>query len=421
MQSVNDDMDDLFRRASENYPLNTEGADFNKLLALLEADDNNKAASTIKSTGSARKFLWLLLLIPFMWLCNGNYFNRSKDIATTENTVITQKTNSDKIGSVGNQPSKVAETNHEDAQENIHSFHLQEKKYPSLMASTVLNYQDQNPSLSDMKDEMTLIVDKHQNENDNLLQKNGIEESLKNDPIADKAEVVTKAEDSTNKDIKNTDFDLDKEQSQQAVKNTIKIKREKRFYVGLIAGPDVSTVKFQSVKDIGISKGIIAGFQMNNKLSIEAGIVWDKKYYYTDGQYFSTKNITLPSTVKIESLNGNCDMIELPISLRYVFKSSSKIKWTSTLGLSSYLMKNESYEYMYNNSGSVYQRNKTYNTASEFWFSVMNLGVGYNRKLGKVADLRIEPYLKIPLRGVGIGELPLTSAGITIGLTRKIF
>ncbi|MDE3142926.1 MAG: hypothetical protein KGL19_02145, partial [Bacteroidota bacterium] len=167
--------------------------------------------------------------------------------------------------------------------------------------------------------------------------------------------------------------------------------------------------------------GIIVGYQLNKKLSIETGLMWDKKYYYSDGKYFSTKNLTLPPNVTIQYLDGNCNMVELPVNLRYIFKSSGKITWTSSLGFSSYLMKNENYEYTYDNSGSIYQRYKTYNTASDFWFSMMNLSIGYNRKLGKIGDLRIEPFIKIPLKGVGIGALPITSTGINIGLTRKLF
>ncbi len=51
----------------------------------------------------------------------------------------------------------------------------------------------------------------------------------------------------------------------------------------------------------------------------------------------------------------------------------------------------------------------------------MNVSVGYNRTLNKVGTLRIEPYLKIPIKGIGIGNLPITSTGLNIGITKKIF
>ena len=42
------------------------------------------------------------------------------------------------------------------------------------------------------------------------------------------------------------------------------------------------------------------------------------------------------------------------------------------------------------------------------------------KKLGTVGDLRIEPYVKLPLNGLGLGSLPLRSTGIYLGITRPI-
>ena len=41
MQELNDDMD-LFRRAAEDYPLNTDSADFNEVLKKLSAEQSEK-------------------------------------------------------------------------------------------------------------------------------------------------------------------------------------------------------------------------------------------------------------------------------------------------------------------------------------------------------------------------------------------
>jgi len=66
MQYVNDDMDDLFRRAAENYPLDTKSADWSKIAAELE----KKHDAIKKPDSNNRKYLWLLLLLPFSFLCN---------------------------------------------------------------------------------------------------------------------------------------------------------------------------------------------------------------------------------------------------------------------------------------------------------------------------------------------------------------
>src|SRR6478672_890921 len=66
MQYVNDDMDDLSRRAAENYPLDTKSADWDKMAAELEI----KPEKTKYRVFWDRRFLWLLLLLPLSFVCN---------------------------------------------------------------------------------------------------------------------------------------------------------------------------------------------------------------------------------------------------------------------------------------------------------------------------------------------------------------
>src|SRR5689334_19464578 len=59
MQYVNDDMDELFRRAAENYPLDTTGADWNKVMAAMQTPGE------VQERSKKRRFLWLFMLVPF--------------------------------------------------------------------------------------------------------------------------------------------------------------------------------------------------------------------------------------------------------------------------------------------------------------------------------------------------------------------
>ena len=70
MQFMNHDMDELFRKAGEDYPLDTSGADWEKIAKELHPAVPEHSSSR----GSGKKrFLWLLLLIPFGLICN-QYF-----------------------------------------------------------------------------------------------------------------------------------------------------------------------------------------------------------------------------------------------------------------------------------------------------------------------------------------------------------
>jgi len=195
------------------------------------------------------------------------------------------------------------------------------------------------------------------------------------------------------------------------------------FYAGLLVSPDLSMVKFQSVKGVGTTYGLLLGYNINRKWAIESGLYLDKKKYYTDGEYFSTKNIYMQPNVKISTVDGTCNMWEIPLNVRYNFGQGEKTKWFATAGFSTYLMTKENYDYQLESTGggTSWPLHKEYTTARNYLFSVVNLSIGYEQKIGKVGNLRIEPYLRMPTAGIGTGSLPIMSAGLNIGITRRIW
>ncbi|RYY96815.1 MAG: hypothetical protein EOO11_12500, partial [Chitinophagaceae bacterium] len=67
MQFVNDDMDEVFRRAGSDFPLNTGGADWSKVARALELPGEEPAPPRRRRD---RRYLWLLLLLlPLPWVC----------------------------------------------------------------------------------------------------------------------------------------------------------------------------------------------------------------------------------------------------------------------------------------------------------------------------------------------------------------
>jgi hypothetical protein len=115
-------------------------------------------------------------------------------------------------------------------------------------------------------------------------------------------------------------------------------------------------------------------------------------------------------------------MFELPVNLRYLFPGGKKNSWFATAGVSSLLMKHQQYGYVYYypTSGTSATYHKTYEDSESYLLSHLHVSGGMIHHLG-FADLRIEPYLNIPVKGIGIGELPMMNIGLQAGLTRKLF
>jgi hypothetical protein len=203
-----------------------------------------------------------------------------------------------------------------------------------------------------------------------------------------------------------------------AAKKMGKLKEEKGPYAGVVAGVDMSSVGMKSMK-AGNNTGIIIGYALNNRWSVESGLQWNKKRLYADGTHYKPDNLTTQPGLTILDVNSSNQIIELPVNVKYNILTGNH-KLFATAGLSSYFIRKEGYNVGYEWNGAQYNEYNTYTNASRHWLSVANLGVGYSHQLGSFGTLRLEPYLKLPLRDMGIGNMRLMSTGLNIGFTKML-
>ncbi|HYM94287.1 MAG TPA: hypothetical protein VET23_09125 [Chitinophagaceae bacterium] len=184
------------------------------------------------------------------------------------------------------------------------------------------------------------------------------------------------------------------------------------------AGPDISKARNSSTGRVTLSYGAGVNYT-HNRFSLRSGFYVAKKIYSANPNDYSLPYI-LPSTIKLVNVDANCSVFEIPLDLTYAFGQKQNSNWYAGLGLSSYLMTKENYTYWYKSStsGQVYPRNDVANNVNKHYFSVLNLMTGYTRQLSKKISISAEPYLKIPLTGIGVGKVHLNSGGIlfTIGI-----
>ena len=442
MQLLDDDMDELFRNAASQYPLRTDGADWDAISGRLQSGNTPGAAG---SPVRSNKWLWagIILLLTFIFfiiyapvLENGKLPVKSNNnnITTSVIAVTTVKNETPAPVREGSITSEKVEN----------SIAIAGNKTPVTVATHPVT----NNSITITGNKMPVTVITHPAIINgiavtgkklpvavvtNQVTANGIDATENKQPVAENTIPAT--------DISNTvpvngnpvpattvpaitmatpaDSIVHKADTTTPAPAKVKApaKSEKGFYAGIIASPDISTVKMQRVSRIGYGFGIIAGYRISNHFAVETGLLWDRKNYYSTGSNFSTKKIPIPSNMKILNVDGYCNMFEIPVNVRYFISKS----WYANVGMSSYLMKKEDYAYKYSYGGSgTYDQSWSYKNASRNWFSVVHVGVGYEHQIGVLGKLRVEPYVKIPARGVGIGELPLTSFGLNLGITKSI-
>lgn len=436
MQYVNDDMDELFKRAAENYPLDTNSANWNKVLAALQNQTEAKPVPGKKGNKNGR-LLWLLLLLPIGFICNQLY-----SPGTVNNEGISKGSVQDEtLRSVGKSDQQ---TNNKENRVTTSSENVTSNNDVTITGKINENSSSKNEtvntpglsSLSVQKTSSQLYTGTSKNRskaypstfNNVNLKSKGNKDDFKDDATENYRKYVSEI--AFSRSLRNLPpnmfsrkFDPLINSPEEDSKQPVHVARRKRFYGGVMGGVDVTTIKFQKVENAGKTFGILLGYQLNKKWSIESGVYLERKYYYTEGKYFNESKIyqNMPSNYWLDNISGNCKMIEIPVSLKYNLASRKNSEWFATIGTSSYLMKKESYayDYYYGSTWSYGRHEKEFTNSTKNFFSNVSVSAGYTHRLGNIANLRVEPYLKLPVSKMGIGDLPLFSTGLQVGLTRK--
>ncbi|HQW93603.1 MAG TPA: hypothetical protein PKY28_10910, partial [Ferruginibacter sp.] len=68
-----------------------------------------------------------------------------------------------------------------------------------------------------------------------------------------------------------------------------------------------------------------------------------------------------------------------------------------------------------------YNYERTIKDENRHYFSVLTLSGGYQHKFNGWLSLQAEPFVKLPLGGVGFGKVKLNSSGLLLTVTVKPF
>lgn len=194
-----------------------------------------------------------------------------------------------------------------------------------------------------------------------------------------------------------------------ASRDAWKAPRRKGFEGGIFLGPDVNaTGSFTGVR-AGFTGGLLLRYHVNNRWFISTGAAYTKKLYGA-----SPKEYDSPYPGNYVDIDADCDVIDVPLNLHYVFADRPSGRWNVSAGASTYFMLREKYDYYYPNN---YKRTRVFSNQNQHWFSVINLSAGWEKNTKGRVNWGLQPYVKIPAGGVGEGKVKLYSAGVSLQVT----
>jgi hypothetical protein len=466
MQYLNDDMDELWRKAADEYPLNTTSADWNQVAAKMGIEPLRKR--------NARRYLPLLLLLLLPWVCiqyrqhkegedartaatpkgrmqqapgqatpdashvDGARQSAKKTISATEagqTAAASKETISFPVNTTTTDPSGtpvLTSKRTSSASVQIRSTDTRKTARTHVAPFTFISASSSVRSRSKAVADHENIAKGRRSAGSGTA---GQEEptplgtvvtpdaTATVPPVRDEQPPVA-ARDTTT--VGKTAVALppvvDSPALTKPAQQKAKTATPKGLYAGILGGMGVTSVKGQRVEKAGTDIGIVLGYTAGKHWAFEAGLLWSRKHYYSRGDLVKAEVYT-PRYYVLSDVSGDCRMIEIPVSVQYHFAYGRHGNWFASAGLSSYLMQREDYDYTYKNNSynTEYPVYSTYNNATKDWISQLQLSAGYRWSLPRRFALRAEPYVQLPLKVAGYGRLPLTSAGLRIAITKSIF
>jgi hypothetical protein len=417
MQDIDQNMDELFRKAAADYPLKLNESGWDDIAAALPT--NGQAAPAKKN--NLRKYTTGLFLLLALLLVGGitNYTtkndskkNINEKTALHENILPAINQNKIETPALENKLIAVAGSK-------------QKKNLTNSLAVQPINAYTKSffktKSTAKQNGVIELPVQKNENTEANGLFYTAEKRKLFNPLPVTLPDLISSDHFAAGEKLKVEKNVLPETKIilPSDTKTGTKISPKNNFYAGIMSGPLLDEVKNQGLKKTGFSAGIIAGYQLKKNLSVETGLFFAKKPYYSAGKYFSMKKIGgSMQGMDLLSLEGNNQVLEIPLRLKYDFLQRSKSNLFSSAGISSYVSTYEKNNYLVFINGAQQTMLSSYKNKSRSLAATLELSAGYEHNAGKRMTIRIEPYMQIPLKGMGVGSMQMKSSGLRLGIIK---
>jgi len=179
--------------------------------------------------------------------------------------------------------------------------------------------------------------------------------------------------------------------------------RFSRFAVKASVAPDFSADQFNKVDKMGFNYGAVVEYYITRNFSVSTGAIWSRKYYAANDVEYNG--------YAADRVYGDCRMWDIPLNITYYLAPQKHTTFFISTGLSSYLMNEENYDYEVETGYGTHTYSMQVKKENNEWFKMLNISIGLQKQLNSRLALQVEPFVKVPLAGVGEGNIALSSFG----------
>ena len=195
----------------------------------------------------------------------------------------------------------------------------------------------------------------------------------------------------------------------------------RKWQFGLTIAPDFASVNSVAGDKAGSSIGLTVDYMFAPHWYLNTGILATRRNYaarnldyHAPPDFYQQYNIYSSGLTIVK---GSFYMLEIPLNLRYDFTVAGNTLFFISAGSSSYLMTTE--------NANLYWRHLSRDVCSSLdhlpshgtnLFSTVNLSAGVETGLSNSFSLLVAPYMKLPTKKLGIGQVEMSSVGIDFTL-----
>jgi|GEM_PF-3201432 len=209
----------------------------------------------------------------------------------------------------------------------------------------------------------------------------------------------------------------------QEKESTKKFVRWTDWSVGVSIAPDFNSVGLFQSKQVTGKTGIRLFWNVLPRTTLQVGAFYNHKKYVANGEDYHppagywgwATNGIVPSQI-----DGSCRVIDIPVFISHQFVDRGKWRFGAFTGLSNYIMLDQKYDYYFDqpNAGAADSWNTNQNVTLKW--SILNLGLSAEYKLGTKTSISVEPYVQTPLKEIGWANVSLYGSGALFTIKRSL-